>query len=73
MTAAERTILERFKGLVSERVALYKLVLFGSRARGDADPSLSWTFLLLLMELPTKRPGIGSAIARGRRGSTRGS
>lgn len=38
MTAAERTILERFKGLVSERVAPHKLVLFGSRARGDADP-----------------------------------
>jgi len=38
MNAVERTILERFKTLVSERVALHKLILFGSRARGDADP-----------------------------------
>ena len=48
MTAAERTILERFKGLVSERVALYKLVLFGSRARGDADPDSDLDLLVVV-------------------------
>lgn len=38
MTTAEQSILSSFKALLLERVALYKLILFGSRARGDADP-----------------------------------
>lgn len=39
MTAVERTILEKFKALISARgIRLCRLILFGSRARGDADP-----------------------------------
>ena len=38
MTASEQGILHRFKALLLERVALDKLILFGSRARGDAEP-----------------------------------
>jgi len=38
MTTVEQSILHRFKALLLERVALYKLILFGSRARGDAEP-----------------------------------
>ena len=51
MNAAERAILERFKVLVAERVALHKLVVFGSRARGDADLD-SDLDLLVLVEGP---------------------
>ena len=38
MTAVEQSMLHRFKALLLERVALHKLILFGSRARGDAEP-----------------------------------
>ena len=38
MNALERTILIRFRELLSRRLQLHKLALFGSRARGDADP-----------------------------------
>ncbi len=32
----ERTILNKFKSSLLKQVSLYKLILFGSRARGDA-------------------------------------
>lgn len=38
MTAVERAVLERFKALVAGRLQVQKLILFGSRARGEADP-----------------------------------
>lgn len=34
----EKTVLARFKELLQQRPGLAKMVLFGSRARGDADP-----------------------------------
>lgn len=37
MTAIERRIIETFKELVSEKFQIVETVLFGSRARGDAD------------------------------------
>ncbi|TAK34217.1 MAG: nucleotidyltransferase domain-containing protein [Chloroflexota bacterium] len=36
MTAVERDVLEKFKSLLSKRVKPHSLVVFGSRARGDA-------------------------------------
>lgn len=36
MTVEERVVLERFKAMVQKRVLLHKVILFGSRARGDA-------------------------------------
>ena len=36
MDAVERAVLQRFKALVAERVRLHQMILFGSRARGDA-------------------------------------
>lgn len=37
MNATEKRVLERFKALLLERVPLLKMILFGSRAREDAD------------------------------------
>lgn len=36
MNTIEKTVIEKFKALLLERVQLHKLILFGSRARGDA-------------------------------------
>jgi len=38
MNALEKEVIERFKKLILERVGPHRLILFGSRARGDADP-----------------------------------
>ena len=38
MNATEKAVLDRFKTLLLRRVRLHKMILFGSRARGDADP-----------------------------------
>lgn len=37
MNATEQHILKTFKSLLRTKVKVHKLVLFGSRARGDAD------------------------------------
>ena len=36
MNALEKRVLDKFKALLLKQVSLYKLILFGSRARGDA-------------------------------------
>ena len=38
MNATEKAVLDRFKALLLMRLKLHKLILFGSRARGNADP-----------------------------------
>lgn len=48
MNAIEKTVLDRFKELLLRRVRLYKLILFGSRARGDADPHSDVDVLVIL-------------------------
>jgi uncharacterized protein len=37
MKDTEKAILDKFKFLLSRHVSIYKIILFGSRARGDAD------------------------------------
>lgn len=37
MTDTEKEIIDKFKHLLSKRVNIHKMILFGSRARGDAD------------------------------------
>ena len=38
MNTTEKAVLDRFKALLLKRLKLHKLILFGSRARGNADP-----------------------------------
>ena len=37
MNALDKKILEKLKSLLRERISLHQLILFGSRARNDAD------------------------------------
>jgi DNA polymerase sigma len=48
MNATEKIALEKLKLLLSERVDLYKLILFGSRARGDAGSYSDMDVLVIL-------------------------
>jgi predicted nucleotidyltransferase len=48
MSALEKRVLARLKKLLLRRVSLHKLVLFGSRARGDADPDSDMDVLVVL-------------------------
>ncbi len=48
MNTLERAILDDFRRRVSERLALHQLILFGSRARGDADPDSDMDVLVVL-------------------------
>lgn len=38
MTAIEKTVLDQFKTLLLQRLKLHRVILFGSRARGEAEP-----------------------------------
>ena len=57
MNAVEREILERLKALLARGTRLHRLFLFGSRARGDADPDSDMDVLVVLAEpvTPEKR------------------
>jgi DNA polymerase sigma len=48
MTLLEKTILEQFKALLRARLQLHKVLLFGSRARGDADPQSDLDVVVVL-------------------------
>lgn len=48
MTLLEKAILEQFKALLRERLQVYKVILFGSRARGDADPQSDLDVVVVL-------------------------
>ena len=48
MNKVEQRVLERFKALLLERVSLLKMILFGSRAIGDADPSSDMDVVVIL-------------------------
>jgi len=37
MNDLEKQVLDRFKTLLTERLHVFEIILFGSRARGDAD------------------------------------
>ena len=55
MIAVEKTILDKFKNLLSKSVNVYKLILFGSRARGDAESSSDMDVLVVLDGTPTEK------------------
>jgi len=51
MDRVEKAILKRFKTLLSQRVKLDKIILFGSRARGDAARSSDMDLIVILDDL----------------------
>ena len=51
MERFEKQILETFAHLVRKKVSLRSVVLFGSRARGDADPDSDMDVLVIVQEL----------------------
>ena len=51
MTSLEKNILDKFKLLLMKRVKLHYLVLFGSRARGDAEPDSDMDVLVIVNEI----------------------
>lgn len=61
MNDSDKTILEKFRSLLSERVRVDKIILFGSRARGDADPDSDMDVLVILDEPIT--PGVREAVS----------
>ena len=52
MSGSEKAILQRFRALVSERLRLHKMILFGSRARGDADEFSDMDVVVILDDQP---------------------
>jgi hypothetical protein len=48
MKALDQIIVARFKEKVSERLALRQIILFGSRAKGDADPDSDMDVIVVL-------------------------
>jgi predicted nucleotidyltransferase len=48
MKELEKKVINNFKQLLSQRVALHRLIMFGSRARGDAEPDSDMDVLVVL-------------------------
>ena len=48
MAPTEKAILERFKASIARRFEVHKMILFGSRARGDADPESDLDVVVIL-------------------------
>lgn len=51
MNSIEKTILEKFKTLLLKRVKLHALVLFGSRAKGNAETYSDMDVLVVVDDL----------------------
>ena len=55
MDHLEKSILKSFINLMAERVSFEKVILFGSRARGDADPDSDMDVLVIVNELTERK------------------
>jgi hypothetical protein len=53
MNETDKSILEKFRSFLLERVRVDKIILFGSRARGDAQADSDMDLLLVLHDPPT--------------------
>jgi uncharacterized protein len=51
MKESERKILEKFKSLLEKKLSVHKIVLFGSRARGEASETSDMDVLVILEEI----------------------
>ena len=54
MNDTDESILEKFRSLLLKRVRVDKIILFGSRARGDAQTDSDMDVLLVLRDPPTE-------------------
>ena len=54
MDARDLEILNKLKSLLQKRVKLHQVILFGSRARGDAEPDSDMDVLVVLDEPETR-------------------
>jgi predicted nucleotidyltransferase len=54
MTAIEKAVLDQFKALVRTRSRLHQMFVFGSRARGDADPDSDLDVVVILEDPVTQ-------------------
>lgn len=55
MNTTEEKVLGTFKTLLSKRISLYRMVLFGSRARGDATQYSDMDVLIILDKTPEEQ------------------
>jgi len=54
MKTFEREILERFKSLLLRKLSVYKIVLFGSRARGESTEYSDMDVLVVLDKIDSE-------------------
>lgn len=54
MNHTDKAILEKFRALLVKRVGVHKIILFGSRARGDAQADSDMDLLVILHDAPTE-------------------
>lgn len=55
MNATEKKVLETFKALLLKQFSLHKIILFGSRARGDATPYSDMDIGVILDKTPDEQ------------------
>ena len=55
MNTIDKIVLDRFKQLLLKRVILYKLILFGSRARGNAELYSDMDVVVILNDTADER------------------
>jgi len=54
MTTLEREILEKFKSLLLKRLSVHKIILFGSRARGESSEYSDMDVLVVLNKIDSE-------------------
>ena len=51
MNPVEKNIVDTFALLIKEKLSVYRIELFGSRARGDADPDSDMDVLVIVNDI----------------------
>lgn len=55
MDHVEKKILQSFINLMTDKISLNRVILFGSRARGDAEPESDMDVLVIVDELTDEK------------------